>query len=123
MKHKALLSALGALALLAFSGSPLVGEHWASKAFADGSKAAPAKARHKSKRAVRVRGFLQRGGYYSYVDPDVINTYTGPRPLFGSTSLFRDPVAERQSQGGPFDSGFFFDSGIGPPWNSSPYPR
>jgi hypothetical protein len=66
-----------------------------------------------------VRGFVLRGGYSSYVDPDVINTYAGARNL----SVFNDPWAQRQSQGGPFDSGFFFDSGIGPPWNDSPYPR
>jgi hypothetical protein len=28
-----------------------------------------------------------------------------------------------QSPAGPFDSGFFFDSGIGPRWNDTPYPR
>jgi hypothetical protein len=122
MRHKGILAVCGALALLAFSGSPLVGERWASTAYADGSKAA--KARHKYKRGVRVRGFyLQRGGYYSYVDPDVINTITGPKFLYGGNSEFRTPFVNQQSQGGPFDSGFFFDSGIGPRWNDSPYPR
>jgi hypothetical protein len=70
-----------------------------------------------------VRGFLLRGGYYSYVDEDVINVYGGPRVRYGSTNTFRDFLTDRQTPGGPFDSGFFFDSGIGPRWNDSPYPR
>ena len=32
-----------------------------------------------------------------------------------------DPTINKQSQGGPFDSGFFFDSGIGPNGGNSPY--
>jgi hypothetical protein len=32
-----------------------------------------------------------------------------------------DPAINKQSQGGPFDSGFFFDSGIGPNGGDSPY--
>jgi len=121
MKHKGILAVCGAFALLALGGSPLVGGHWASTALADGSKVAPAKSRYKGKRAVR--GFLQRGGYYSYVNEDVINVYGGSRTLYGSTNTYRDFMTDRQTQGGPFDSGFFFDSGIGPRWNDSPYPR
>ena len=32
-----------------------------------------------------------------------------------------DPYVNKQSPGGPFDSGFFFDSGIGPNGGDSPY--
>jgi len=32
-----------------------------------------------------------------------------------------DPQINKQSPGGPFDSGFFFDSGIGPNGGDSPY--
>jgi hypothetical protein len=32
-----------------------------------------------------------------------------------------DPHINKQSPGGPFDSGFFFDSGIGPNGGDSPY--
>jgi hypothetical protein len=32
-----------------------------------------------------------------------------------------DPAINKQSQGGPFDSGFFFDSGIGRNGGDSPY--
>ena len=86
MKHKDILAVCGAFALLACSGSPLVGERWQSKAYADGSKAAPGKSRasrysrHRAKRGPQVRGFFARGGYYSYVDADVINTYGGTGP-------------------------------------------
>ncbi len=124
MRYKGILAVCGALALLAFSGSPMVGQ--SSTAVADGGKSrvkATKMVRSKMKRGTRVRGFLLRGGYYSYIDPDVINTYGGTGTLYRSTSSFRDPLAERQSQGGPFDSGFFFDSGIGPRFNDSPYPR
>jgi hypothetical protein len=129
MKYKGILAVCGAFALLACSGSPLVGERWQSKAFADGSKAGPAKSRYsrysryRAKRDVRVRGFVARGGYYSYVDADVINVYGGSRAKYGSTNVYRDFLSDRQTPGGPFDSGFFFDSGIGPPWNDAPYPR
>ncbi len=34
---------------------------------------------------------------------------------------FIDPAINKQSQGGPFDSGFFFDSGLGPNGGDSPY--
>ena len=64
-----------------------------------------------------------RGGYYSYVDADVINVYGGSRAKYGSTNVYRDFLSDRQTQGGPFDSGFFFDFGMGPRWNDSPYPR
>jgi hypothetical protein len=36
--------------------------------------------------------------------------------------VFRDPQLGRQTEGGPFDHGFFFDSGIGSPHGGdSPY--
>lgn len=34
---------------------------------------------------------------------------------------FIDPQINKQSPGGPFDSGFFFDSGMGPNGGDSPY--
>ncbi len=77
----------------------------------------------KSRSKARVRGFVARGGYYSYSDSDVVNTYGGSRGLFGSTNFYRDPFTDRQTTAGPFDHGFFFDSGIGPRGGDSPYPR
>src|SRR5262245_6890052 len=88
MRYGGILAVLGAFALLTCSGSPLVGERWGAMAFADGDKA-PAKSRYK--RGARVKGFLlYRGGYYSYVDADVINVYGGSRAKYGSTNTYRD---------------------------------
>ena len=90
---------------------------------AHGKKVHAGKSRLKHKRATRVRGFQARGGYYSYTDSDVINTYAGSRTLYGSTNFYRDPFSDRQTTAGPFDHGFFFDSGLGPRGGDSPYPR
>lgn len=60
----------------------------------------------------QVRGYVQRRGGYSYDYPDVINTYGGSRTIYGSGLIWEHPQYQRQ--GGPFDHGFFFDSGVGP---------
>ena len=117
MKHRTMWAVLAAGAVLAVTAVPVTDLSWTSKAYADGP------ARHKVKRATKVRGYLQRGGYYSYVDEDVINTRAWARSLFTSGSRFRTPLTEQQSSAGPFDSGFFFDSGLGPRFNDAPYPR
>jgi hypothetical protein len=119
MKYNAMWAGLAACAVLACTALPLADDLWSSKAYADGAHQARYKARH----ATRVRGYLQRGGYYSYVDEDVINSRAWARSLFISASEFRTPLSQQQSPGGPFDSGFFFDSGIGPRFNDTPYPR
>jgi hypothetical protein len=125
MRYKGILAVCGgALALLAFSGSPMMGE--SSAALADGAKSrskASKMVRHKMKRGTRVRSFVMRGGYYSYIDADVINVYGGPRAKYGSINTYRDFFTDRQTPSGPFDNDFFFDSGIGPPFNNAPYPR
>ncbi len=76
-----------------------------------------------ARKGTRVKGFVARsGGGYSYVAADTINTYGDSRGKFGSAQSFRDPGFGRQTQGGPFDNGFFFDSGIGSPHGGdSPY--
>lgn len=61
-------------------------------------------------RGPRVRGFVQRRGGYSFFYPDTINTYGGFRTIYGSGLTPDHPQYQRQ--GGPFDHGFFFDSGI-----------
>jgi hypothetical protein len=122
MRYSGILAAVAACTMVALTGLPATGDLWASKAYADGTRATKY-TKYKGKRAVRVRGFLQRGGYYSYVDEDAANSYAWTRSLFISSSVFRTPLSQQQSPGGPFDSGFFFDSGIGPRFNDSPYPR
>lgn len=120
MKHKGLLAALAACAGIACTGLPVpgVGDIGASMAYADGVKSAS-----KWKRGPRVKGYYYRGGYYSYVDADVVDTRAWARSLFISKNPLRTPLSEQQSPAGPFDSGYFFDSGIGPRFNDSPYPR
>ncbi len=62
----------------------------------------------------------ERGGYsYDYVDS--INTYGDSRSKYGSASSYRDPNLDRQTNAGPFDHGFFFDSGMGERGGDSPY--
>ncbi|MEZ5849853.1 MAG: hypothetical protein R3D68_04265 [Hyphomicrobiaceae bacterium] len=69
----------------------------------------------------RVKGYYARRGGYSYSIPDMIDTYGNSRTLYGGTPYYRDPALDRQSMAGPFDHGFFFDSGHGPRGGDSPY--
>jgi hypothetical protein len=73
------------------------------------------------RRGPQVRGFVQRRGGYSYAAPDSINTYGDSQSRYSGYSLFRNYDFGRQSSGGPFDSDFFFDSGISPRGGNSPY--
>ena len=54
----------------------------------------------------------RRGGY-SYSQADTINTYGDARGKYGSANSLRDPQLDRQTNAGPFDHGFFYDSGVG----------
>lgn len=73
------------------------------------------------RKGARVRGFVRRRGGYSYAAEDSINTYGDSRGKYGSARSLRDPSIDRQTQGGPFDHGFFFDSGVAPRGGDSPY--
>lgn len=79
------------------------------------------KAAYYRKRSPQVRSYVQRRGGYSYYAADSINTYGSSRTLYGGTMLYRDPMLDRQSSAGPFDHGFFFDSGTAPRGGDSPY--
>jgi hypothetical protein len=126
MKSKGILvAACGALAVMALAeGSAQAGGgYYGSGGYRNGH-AAHGKYHYRRKQGTRVRGFLlRRGGYYSYSDEDVINTYEGVRTSYGMLDTFRDPYQGRQSSAGPFDHGFFFDSGVSPRGGDSPYPR
>jgi hypothetical protein len=65
------------------------------------------------RKAPQVRGFIQRRGGYSYSYADTINTYGQSRTLYGSNNSYRDWLADRQTNSGPFDHGFFWDTGLG----------
>lgn len=81
--------------------------------------AAPALA--DGKKGAKVKGYTERRGGYSYSYADSINTYGDSRSNYGGASSLRDPMLDRQTNAGPFDHGFFFDSGIGPRGGDSPY--
>lgn len=74
-----------------------------------------------SKSKPQVRGYASRRGGYSYSYGDTINTYGDSRSLYGATQSFRDPMLDRQTNAGPFDHGFFFESGTAPRGGNSPY--
>ncbi len=70
----------------------------------------------------QVRGYVERRGGYSYSYQDSINTYGNSRSLFGGNNAWRDFGVDRQTSSGPFDHGFFFDSGVGGSYGGhSPY--
>ena len=64
------------------------------------------------KRPLTVTIYRRRRGGYSYRAADVVSTYGAAPPPY---------LHVRQSPGGPFDYGFFFDSAIGPHGGESPY--
>lgn len=106
MRFAAVIALAGAFAIsgLAIAGSATAGEHRKSY------KAGP-----------KVKGYSARGGGYSYSYSDTINTYGDSRNLYGSTQNFRDPMLDRQTNAGPFDHGFFFESGTAARGGNSPY--
>jgi hypothetical protein len=120
MKKAALALALGTLALLSF---PAVGETAGRRATPVATTEAsfqPTKARYTRRYAVRTyRG--RRIGFYSYTYRDVINTYGMSRARYGSINSYRDPFVDMQTPNGPFDHGFFFDSGMMPRGGNAPY--
>ncbi|MGI9426296.1 MAG: hypothetical protein ACR2PA_24170 [Hyphomicrobiaceae bacterium] len=73
------------------------------------------------RRGPKVRGFVKRRGGYSYSIDDTINTYRDSRTLNGGANSYRFELYTRQTPSGPFDHGFFFDSGMGLHGGDSPY--
>lgn len=69
----------------------------------------------------QVKGYAERRGGYSYSYAESVNTYGDSRSLYGGASAYRDPMLDRQTNAGPFDHGFFFDSGVGSNGGDSPY--
>jgi hypothetical protein len=74
-----------------------------------------------SSKGAKVKGYTERRGGYSYNQADSINTYGDSRSRFGGASSLRDPSLDKQTNAGPFDHGFFFDSGSAPRGGDSPY--
>jgi hypothetical protein len=67
------------------------------------------------------KGTSARRGGYSYDQAEVINTYGDSRGRYGSADSLRDPQLGRQTEAGPFDHGFFFDSGVNRNGGDAPY--
>ena len=121
MKTALLAVALGAIALTGFAGAGVAAERGAKATTRVEGSLQPAKSRTYAKRKMRVGGYMGRRGGYSYAAEDVVNTYGQTRALFGSINSYRDRYVDRQTSSGPFDHGFFFDSGIAPRGGDSPY--
>ena len=82
---------------------------------------ADAGSRHGYRKGPQVKGYVERRGGYSYGYADSVNTYGDSRSIYGGASVYRDPMLDRQTTAGPFDHGFFFDSGMGSHGGDSPY--
>ena len=119
MKRLLLATAAAALLGLVTTENASAGERRAS----DGSVVTEhPKARYYRKRSgTRVYGYTARRGGYSYSYEDTLNTYGSSRTRYGGSLQWRDPQLDRQTTAGPFDHGFFFDSGIAPRGGDSPY--
>jgi hypothetical protein len=114
MMYRGILAiGVGALALFVFSGGTDAAQRRTSVVtHADAS--GPTQIRYyRKRRPLEVYIYSgRRVGGYSYRGTDVTNTYgRTPAPY----------MDVRQTPAGPFDSGFFFDSGIGPRGGNSPY--
>lgn len=113
MKYRALMViAAAAVVWLGCNGTGNAAEPKAKSSMSADSSARP-KARYKRRRPLEVTIYPgRRIGGYSYGSQDVVNTYrTSPPPW----------MDVRQTPGGPFDSGFFFDSGVSPRGGNAPY--
>jgi hypothetical protein len=109
MTRKRMLAMLAACAVAAAAGAGVNGDLLAPKAHAQSAGKAKTKGTDGG-RSVELR----RGGYYSY----------GVEDGAPKSNLHLAPMYGLQSRAGPFDSGFFFDSGLYPHyWNNTPYPN
>jgi hypothetical protein len=118
MQRAALLGMVIGAALLGTAGVPGAVAHDRR----DGASEHPKSAYYRHRGAKpQVRGYIVRRGGYSYSYADSLNTYGDSRTLYGGSPLYRDPLLDRQTSSGPFDHGFFFDSGVAPRGGESPY--
>ena len=101
---------VSAAALLVLVTADVAGMNTIAGARADDGYDQP-KPPRKAKRRAQARGYTLSPGN----SPAEIARYF---QLYGG---FIDPSINKQSQGGPFDSGFFFDSGITRNGGDSPY--
>lgn len=117
MKRFVLVAAAMAGVLAATAATVSAGER--SRGYSSQGNAHPSSNYYRG--GPQVRGYTERRGGYSYSYDDTINTYGDSRTNYGSTSTFRDPRLDRQTNSGPFDHGFFYDGGVAPRGGDSPY--
>lgn len=117
MKRALLLGVIFAAALVAAPGTQDASAGDKSKRYSDSAE----HPRSGHYRNPQVRGYTARRGGYSYSYADTIDTYGNPRTQYGGSNLYRDPMLDQQTNAGPFDHGFFFDSAITPRGGNSPY--
>ncbi|MCB1511268.1 MAG: hypothetical protein KDJ36_10225 [Hyphomicrobiaceae bacterium] len=115
------VAACAAVAIVAFASGPAEAGKRAKKPGYGGYYGGHPASRYYSRRGPQVRGYFARRGGYSYDPTDTINTYGDSRTRYGSTNAYRNHWVDRQTISGPFDHGFFFDSGIAPNGGNSPY--
>lgn len=123
MKRSFFLGLIVASAVVGFAGagSASAADRAEKSVRAASSSGAHQTTGYRKKARPQVRSYVARRGGYSYYATDSINTYGDARSLYGSTGYFRDFNRDRQSMSGPFDHGFFFDSGTHPRGGDSPY--
>jgi hypothetical protein len=122
MTKAALALALGAVALMSLASAGEAAERRAKPVTATEAAFQPTKARYSRRYVAPVRAYRgRRVGFYSYSYRDVINTYGMSRARYGSINSYRDPFVDMQTPNGPFDHGFFFDSGMLPRGGNAPY--
>jgi hypothetical protein len=113
MKYMAMVAfAVSVMALLTSTVATRAGERYTGIATYAPSKNANVRYYRKQRPLeVTIYGRRRIGGY-SYRRADVVSTYGQSPPPW---------LDVRQTPGGPFDSGFFFDSGMGLHGGNSPY--
>ena len=106
-------------AILATALAAVLGFSMVSEGVADSSRGERQTSYRKKK--PQVRGYVARRGGYSYSYADSLDTYGSARTVTGGSRYYRDANLDRQTTSGPFDHGFFFDSGVSPRGGDSPY--
>ncbi|HEU0062615.1 MAG TPA: hypothetical protein VFR19_22230 [Hyphomicrobiaceae bacterium] len=109
-RYAFLLAAVSALALLAAGNPGYAAEQGTARMETTAASGRPKAHRyHKRRQPLQVDIYARRRpGGYSYGSAEVPSTY------FGFGGRRPPPYAHvRQTPSGPFDSGFFFDSGVG----------
>ena len=119
MTLKSFLISLGVVAITAATGPATAEQVRGTRQAAEAAEAAAEKscAYRRKRPPLEIDIYAQRRprGGYSYRVQDITSTYSRRNP---------PPYAHvRQTPSGPFDSGFFFDSGIAPRAGDAPYPN